>query len=490
MYCILYSIPPILSPNYTFLLLWFCVIEVWILAKYNKDYLLILIKLRISYLEFYLSKQFSLKALVVPIFIEMFLRYLSLMLNTYIVSRHSSYLVGSMGAGNQILDLSITIFSFLSVGCSVVIAQAIGARDNILASKALHQSLFLNSLLGFICGICVLSYGNILLDWLNVPKEQLQQAKIYLHMLGICLFFDAVGIILAAIVRVYNMAYFVTFTSLVMNFVAVGMNYYTLNHTDWELWGVGLATIIGRIVAIIILVAVLVFKLKIKISFKKLFHLEKSTLKKIMQIGAFSAGENLLWIIQYTIALSFVYQLGKENASVQTIYFQISMFVMLTGQAISIANEIIVGKLVGAKYANIAYKHTWYALYLSVLASFIVVWLVFVGKEFIMDTLHLEPVLREIMLPLFGVSIVLEVGRTFNIVMVNSLRASGDAKFPFIVGAIFMMGVSLPVGYVLCFYAHLGIVGVWIGFCADEWLRGLANAWRWKSRKWQSKAVV
>lgn len=77
------------------------------------------------------------------------------------------------------------------------------------------------------------------------------------------------------------------------------------------------------------------------------------------------------------------------------------------------------------------------------------------------------------MIPLFALSIFLEISRTFNIVMVNSLRASGDAKFPFFSGLVFMMGVSLPVGYVLCFHFNLEILGVWIGFCADEFLRGM-----------------
>lgn len=437
-----------------------------------------------------MSKRLSLRTLAIPIFFEMFLRYLSLMLNTYMVSRHSSYLVGSMGAGNQILDLFITIFSFLSVGCSVVIAQAIGAKNTALASAAMHQSLFLNSLLGLVCGGIILTNGEFLLTLLNVPQVQFSQANIYLKMLGICLFFDALGIILASIVRVYNMAYFVTITSLVMNIIGVCCNYFTLNYTDWELWGVGLATIIGRIAAIIILLCVLIFKLNIKIYIKSLFTLQKDVLKKVLNIGSFSAGENLIWIVQYTIALSFVYSRGAENASVQTIYFQISMLVMLTGQAFSIANEIIIGKLVGANYLEIAYKHTWRVLYFSVMATFIVVVMFFMGKEFIMDRLGLESAIRSIMLPLFSLSILLEIGRTFNIVMVNSLRASGDARFPFVAGIIFMLGVSLPVGYILCFHFGLGIVGVWIGFCADEWLRGLCNAFRWKSRKWQGKAVV
>lgn len=34
------------------------------------------------------------------------------------------------------------------------------------------------------------------------------------------------------------------------------------------------------------------------------------------------------------------------------------------------------------------------------------------------------------LIPLFILSVFLEPGRTFNIVMVNALRAAGDAKFP------------------------------------------------------------
>lgn len=406
------------------------------------------------------------------------------------ISQHSNYLVGSMGAGNQIMGLFITIFSFLSVGCSVVIAQAIGAKNTNLASAAMHQSLCLNALLGAFCSVFIVLNGEILLRVLNVPEGQFAQAQIYLHMLGICLFFDALGTIVAAIVRVYNMAYFVTLTSLVMNFIAVALNFYTLHYTNWELWGVGLATIIGRIAAFFILLFVLLFKLKIRIYVRELFRFKREVLQKVLKIGSFSAGENLIWITQYTIALSFVFSLGEAYASVQTIYFQISMLVMLIGQALSIANEIIIGKLVGAKYVEIAYKHTWRVLQFSVAATFIVVVSFYFAREFIMNRLALEIELREIMLPLFSLSIVLEIGRTFNIVMVNSLRASGDAKFPFLMGIIFMLGVSLPVGYIACFHFGLGIIGVWIGFCADEWLRGLCNAYRWKSRKWQGKAVV
>ncbi|EAH4572052.1 MATE family efflux transporter [Campylobacter sp. LMG 7929] len=436
------------------------------------------------------SKQLSLKHLSMPILLEMFLRYFSLIINTVMVSQYSNFLVGAMGAGNQVADLFIIIFSFLSVGCSVVIAQALGAKDYTLARKAIHQSLFLNALLGFVCGSLILWHGEFLLYLLQIPNELLKDSEIYLHMLGICLFFDAMGIVLAAIIRVYNMAYWVMFTTLLMNVVIFIGNFYVLHFTKLELFGVGLSNILGRLVAFSMLIAILSFKLKIHLKIKEMINLEKVVLKKIFNIGGFAAGEHLIWFIQYTIAFAFVASLGKENLSVQTIYFQISLLIMLVGQAISVANEIIIGKLVGAKYLNVAYKHTWIALYFSVVASAFVALLNYVLQDFTMGVVKLEESLKELMIPLFTLSIFLEISRTFNIVMVNSLRASGDARFPFLSGVVFMLGVSLPVGYVLCFYAGLGILGVWVGFCADEFLRGIVNSYRWKSKKWQGKALV
>lgn len=43
---------------------------------------------------------------------------------------------------------------------------------------------------------------------------------------------------------------------------------------------------------------------------------------------------------------------------------------------------------------------------------------------------------------------------------------------------------------VTIFQADLGLVGVWISFIADEWLRRLLMLWRWRSKVWQKKSFV
>lgn len=436
----------------------------------------------------------SLKKLTIPIFIDMFLHFATLIINTYMVSKVSIELVGAMGAGNQVMDLFMTIFSFLSIGCSIVVAQALGAKNYNLAKQTIHASLTFNAILGFGSALLIYFYGFWVLDLLNVPQILKNESFSYLNMLGIALAFDGVGMVMAAILRVYGLATQVMLVSLLMNLITLTINAIVLFEwfgiKGYGLSGIAVSTIIGRVVGVVVLYFMMIKMAKIKIFIKRLLLLSTNALKKILKVGLPSAGENLLWMGQYMVAFSFVASMGEASLSVQTIYFQITLLMLLFGASVSVANEVIVGHLVGAKRFDEAYCKTFFALKIGLVVTFVVVLVAYLAKNSIMDILNLTDELKAIMAPMFLLSIILETGRTFNIVIVNSLRASGDANFVMISGFIFMWGLSLPLGYYLGVVLEYGIIGVWIGFIADEWVRGIVNTLRYKSRKWQLKRLV
>ena len=436
----------------------------------------------------------SMKKLVVPIFLDMFLHFITLIINTYMVTKVSVHLVGAMGAGNQVMDLFMTIFNFLSMGCSVVVAQALGAKQNELASSVIHASITSNTVFGIFSAIIIYVFGYNILNLLNVPNDLINDSFSYLHILGFALLFDGIGMVLAAVLRVYNLATAVMLTSVLMNIITIFGNAIALfgwfDLPNLGLQGVAISTFVGRLIGVFVLLYMLIRVAKVRIYLSGLLVVPFRILKKILSVGLPSAGENLLWMAQYMVAFGFIASMGEATLSVQTIYFQITLLILLCGASISVANEVIVGHLVGASEFNEAYARTFKALWLGISITLVVVLIAYALKYKIMDALNLDDGLRKIMLPLFTLSIVLEAGRTFNIVIVNALRASGDAKFPLTTGLIFMWGLSLPLGYFLGIHLGWGIVGVWIGFCADEWLRGLANTWRWRSKKWQEKRLV
>lgn len=88
------------------------------------------------------------------------------------------------------------------------------------------------------------------------------------------------------------------------------------------------------------------------------------------------------------------------------------------------------------------------------------------------------------------VDIGVEIGRAVNIFGGASLRATGDARYPFVVGLIFMWSVATAMSYVFGIVMGLGIIGMWTAFLLDENIRAVILVRRWTSKKWKSKGFI
>lgn len=422
----------------------------------------------------------SLYSLSWPIFIDVLLHFATLLINTYMVSHVSTAYLAAMGVGNQVFDLFITIFNFISVGCSVVIAQYLGAGKKEKASQAIHISIAFNFLLGFLSAVIILLFGYKILGIMNTPAHLLDYGYAYLHILGLCLIPEAISIILAACLRVYGRSQPAMWVTFIANLITIFGNMIVLygffGLPQYGLTGVAWSTAIGRIIAIVLLFFLLFSGLRIKFVPTLLFRWSKSMLNKILHIGLPSAGENLVWILHYMVASAFIGLMGETSLAAQTLYFQLSLFIMLFGISLSIGNEIMVGHLVGAKRFEDAYQRGLKSLQWGFFITIGIVFCFWLFRIPLLDAITEDQNIIKLLLPLFLLSVFLEPSRTLNIVMVNALRAAGDARFPFCTALISMWGIALPISYFLGLKMGMGLLGIWLGFLCDEWLRGLTNA--------------
>ena len=53
-----------------------------------------------------------------------------------------------------------------------------------------------------------------------------------------------------------------------------------------------------------------------------------------------------------------------------------------------------------------------------------------------------------------------------------------------------MWGIGVCGAWLLGVKLGYGLPGVWVAMAADEWTRGLAMLWRWRSGAWKTKALV
>ncbi|ARC54773.1 MATE family efflux transporter [Candidatus Riesia sp. GBBU] len=439
------------------------------------------------------SKNFSLYSLSWPIFVDILLHFSTILINTYMIGRVSTAYLAAIGIGNQIFDLFITIFNFISVGCGVVVSHYLGAGKNDKANQAIHISLAFNFIIGFLSTSIVLLFSNDVLNIMNTPTHLLIHSHTYLSTLSFSLTLESISVILSTCLRVYGKSKFAMFITFIANIITILGNlavlYGFFGFPKFGLIGVSCSTAFGKLCSIILLFSFLFYRMKI--NFIPIFLLRWSSqiLKKILQIGLPAAGENLVWILQYMISSAFINLIGETALAAQTLYFQMSLFIMLFGISIGIGNEIIIGHLIGARRFNCAYKRGTKSLTIGFFITIIMVFIFWCFRVSLLGLVTKDQNIIKILSPIFLISIFLEPGRTLNIIVVNSLRATGDAKFPFFIAIISMWGIAIPIGYFFGIKMEMGLAGIWIGFLLDEWIRGFINSCRWFSRTWEKNSI-
>lgn len=127
---------------------------------------------------------------------------------------------------------------------------------------------------------------------------------------------------------------------------------------------------------------------------------------------------------------------------------------------------------------------------IGIIASVTICLLTYLFIEPIMGIFTSNTEVIEIAKGVFLVEIVLETARAVNMILVGSLNASGDVKFPLICSLIVLWVISLPFSYSLAIVLKFGLIGVWIAYAIDEALRSVLMIYRWHSGVWKTKSVV
>ena len=98
--------------------------------------------------------------------------------------------VAALAVGNQVFDLAITLFSFVSIGTSVVITQYLGAGDKEKPASSSHRHRLQPA--GGTGGRGRRHGGaGTMLALMNLPAHLMSDGSLYLQIIGLCLLPEA-----------------------------------------------------------------------------------------------------------------------------------------------------------------------------------------------------------------------------------------------------------------------------------------------------------
>ncbi len=439
-------------------------------------------------------KNMSLFKLGWPIFIQSLLSMCLGYIDTLMISRYSDTAVGGIGNANQITGFLTLAFSIISTATAVITAQYLGAKIRNKINTIYSVSMAFNLVLSLLISLIILIFNRPILKMMNVQKIMFEDASSYMVIVGGFIFLEAVFDIYSQIFRSNGKTKIGMVISIVMNLTNITGNYMflygPLKFLHLGVKGVALSTTISRVVAVII--AIIYFKKNIdgSISIKYLIPFDFEIFKKLLLVGLPSAGENISYNVAQIILLMFINSLSAVAVNTRIYANILSSFAYLFSISSAMATSIIVGHLVGGKEYDNAYTKVLNTLKKAMVLSIIIAIINYIISPFTFGLFTDNSQVVSLGHKIMFICIFLEIGRCTNLVVINSMRAAGDIKFPTFLGMASMWGISVFGGYILGIVMGFGLQGIWIAMALDEIVRGIVVLARWINGNWRGKRII
>ena len=432
----------------------------------------------------------TLAQLSVPICLETLFYMLSGMVDTLMLSSVSDQAVGAVGTANTYIGVFIVMFGIISSGMVAVMSQNIGAGRPGIAYQARQLGMIFNAVIGILMSAVLAVFSGGILRMVSIAPALFEPAETYLKIVGGTCFLNALIPIFSSYLRVFGYTKHSLIGTIVGNILNIILNSVFLYVFHQGVMGVAVATVISRIVNLIIVAIMGAVLIKAKQSPERISP--QKILAQIVKIGFPSALETALYNVAMTFIVRFMNQMDANgmNVTARSYAMQIADFSYCAGAALAQANAIMTGWRIGAKELEECDRGTRKAvIYGLVTATCFSVTFALSGR-FIVHIFTDNTQMISLVVKLLIIDIFLEFGRVTNLVYSQALKTSGDALFPVIMGAIFMYLFAVGGTYFLGIHMGLLAVGAYIAMAGDECARAVGMVLRWKSGKWKSKSLV
>jgi len=440
------------------------------------------------------AARLSLLAITWPIFIESALQVLIRMTDTFMLSKVSDEAVAAVGVSNQILMFGMLLFNFVALGSAVVVSQYLGAGLRQDVGRLTASSLAMNFLFGLFVSALVVLFCGDLLRLFGLEPELHALARTYLTIAGGGLFVQAVMSAAVAIIQSHGLTRQTMLVALGMNIIHIIGNYLVIfgpfGFPKLGVTGVAISTVASQTIGMTVNLYLLRRAAGVLFRGRDLVRWKLEDAVRVLRIGVPASLNHLSYNVNQLVTTAFITSLGSVMLATRIYTMNIAFLIMILCISLGRGMQIIVGHLVGAGEQEEAYRQVLRNLGRSMLITLAGAAVISLFREPLLGLFTDSEEIIRIGSTLILLSFLLEPGRNLNLMFDRCLQAAGDARFSAVSSVLIMWLFSVPLTYLLGIHLGYGLYGIWAAFITDEWVRGIVLFLRWKSKAWQSKAIV
>ena len=435
-------------------------------------------------------KKTRLFSLFFPIFLELLFTMLTGAVDTLMLASEGDQAVGAVGTANTYISIFLIMFSVISSGMTAVMTQYIGAKRPGIAHQALRLGLWFNLTVGVVITVLLFFLAKPILLAVGIADGLLTPGTVYLQTVGCFCICNALIPIYSSYLRSFGHTSATLVGTALANVVNVALNALFLFVLHWGVFGVALATGISRLLNLgwVWLAA----RRRIRpvrdpepLSNRELF-------RKIIQVGLPAAMETSLYNLAMTIVISLLNRMDAAGvqATARAYANQLSNFSFCACAALAHANAIFVGWRIGAGELEECGRETCRNAIIAIAISVGTACVIAMAAPYLLPLFTDDLQMRQLVATLLIIDIVLEIGRSSNLVFGFALKTSGDATYPMIIAVTFAFLCADGGTWLFGIRMELLAVGAYMAMALDECVRAVFMFLRWHKGTWKQKKLV
>lgn len=438
----------------------------------------------------------TLLTLCVPIIIQNLLSNLINMVDTIMVGGLGEISIAAIGIGNQYFFLYNMALSGIIGGAGLFIAQFFGKNDKPNIRKITALSIISALILGIGFSVVAIFNPKFIIHFFSYDESVVKIAVNYFTIVGFCYPIIAISNVFSMgsrSIRNPNLGMICSSISLGLNIV---LNYIFIfgkfGMPALGASGAALATVISRIVEVVLLISYVYFIKKdyeLRFTFKDIKSINKGLVSVFVSKSIPTFLNDTLWAfgtVLYAVAYSKV---GTSAIAASQIASSTGNFFITTSVCIAIGSSIMIGNELGADNIKKALEHCKKFSVLVTIVGAIFGILLILAIPMLLKVFSVSSGLESDIIKIFWIMGILMALKTFNtFIIIGVLRSGGDTKFALFLEMGCMWFVSIPLTF-LAAYKGVPIYILVALTYTEEVAKFIFGVPRALSKKWANNIV-
>ena len=295
-----------------------------------------------------------------PYLLSYFLQTLYGMADLFLAGQfNGADVISAVSIGSQVMHMFTVIIVGLAMGGTVLIGQAVGAKDSKRASKIIGNTVTFFLIFSAAITVILLFFCRGIVSLIQTPPESVEQTVLYLRICFIGIPFIVAYNVIASIFRGMGDSKSPMIFVIIACSLNIILDYIFMGVIGMKAEGAAIATVIAQAVSVIIsLISIVRSKNGLTIT-KDDFKLKQEALGPILKIGLPIACQDGFVQISFMLITVIANRRGVNVAAAVGIVEKIICFLFLIPSSMLSTVSAIAAQNIGAGYHDRARKTLW-----------------------------------------------------------------------------------------------------------------------------------